>query len=436
MVYLMIAALMPVTKSKRSAVGALTDEVQWKSVRKHIRANLSRAMAARLPDQAPTRDQYQYAEAKLLAPAFEELEEEFRRSSFQQALEQGLFPEDAPRNWARPERRQLIVGDGTVPKAPSKAERTVTVDTTTGEIKLHRVYSAARVYYENGEEEKVAVRGTKWFFASARDDCYWRRVILSFAHVAGGAYEDEAAIAVRHFSRLKRDLPGCMGVVYDGAFRGVHRDALARLGLLVINKQHKSIRPRHLELLRPGRCRHDLWCDQGRVAERVIIDDGTSVLIPVPVTRLQHGAGASKSRWYHTLRVPCRYGPHEHRVQVGITSHSLDRKVVDPATGKPRKSDAELGFHRAEYLQQIPQLTLAHQTVYPYRSDSESVNSQFDLSLWNRRMISYGIERQKVFALAFAMSQNATSRRIHQEDGGRLWTPGQGHSARLTRDAA
>lgn len=55
-----------------------------------------------------------------------------------------------------------------------------------------------------------------------------------------------------------------MGVIYDGAFRGVHRDTLARLGLLVINRQHGSVKPRAHELLRFGRCRHDLWCDQGR----------------------------------------------------------------------------------------------------------------------------------------------------------------------------
>ncbi|MFE2036016.1 hypothetical protein ACFXBB_22695 [Streptomyces scopuliridis] len=70
---------------------------------------------------------------------------------------------------------------------------------------------------------------------------------------------------------------------------------------------------------------------------------------------------------------------------------------------------------RAEYLQQIPESTLAHQLVYPYRSDSESVHNQFDQSLWNNRMISYGLERQKVFVLGFSLSQNATSRRIHLE---------------------
>ncbi|WP_404959622.1 hypothetical protein [Streptomyces sp. 147326] len=68
---------------------------------------------------------------------------------------------------------------------------------------------------------------------------------------------------------------------------------------------------------------------------------------------------------------------------------------------------------RLKHLQQIPQDTLAHQLVYPYRADSDSVHSQFDLSLWNRRMIAYGVERQKLFVLGFALSQNATSHQLH-----------------------
>ncbi len=53
--------------------------------------------------------------------------------------------------------------------------------------------------------------------------------------------------------------------------------------------------------------------------------------------------------------------------------------------------------------------------MYPYRSDSESVHSQFDLSLWNRRVIAYGVDRQKVFGLGFALSQNATSHQVFLE---------------------
>lgn len=276
--------MMTVTGSKRSALGTLSPK-QWRSVRSAVRCHAGRRAAILLPAEAPSRHQCLYAENKLLAPSFDLLQERFEAYAVQQALAQGLFPTDIPRNWARPERRRLLAGDATVPKAPSKAERTKITDTTTGEIRTHRVDPAARLYYENGGDKKTVVRGTKWFFASARDDGYWQRVVLTVQHVAGGEYEDEAAIAVRSFARLHAQLPGAMGVVYDGAFRGVHRDVLGRRGLLVVNKQHGSVKPRAYELLRPGRCRHDLWCDQGRIAERILLDDGTSHLLPVPVLR-------------------------------------------------------------------------------------------------------------------------------------------------------
>ncbi|MFF3381337.1 hypothetical protein ACFYXF_51365 [Streptomyces sp. NPDC002680] len=429
-VYVLLSALMTVTGSKRSAVGTL-DPKQWRSLRASVRRHAGRAAAARLPDSPPSRGQYLDAEENILAPHIDLMQDLFEQYAVRQALHQGLFPPDAVRNWARPERRQLLVGDATVPKPPSKAEQRVTIDPVTGEIREHRVDPAARLYFENGEKEKTPARGTKWFFASARDDGYWRRVILSVRHVAGGDYEDEAAVAVRAFTQLSRILPGCMGVAYDGAFRGVHRDALARLGLLVINLQHGSAVPRAYELLRPGRCRHDLWCANGRIAERVLLDDGTSTLLPVPITRLEHRKGVTKSRWYHLLHIPCRHGAHAHRVPVGITTTPDDRTGIHPDTGRRIKSDAERGFHRAEHLQQIPEGTLAHQQLYPYRSDAESVHSQFDRSLWNERMISYGLERQKVFALGFAAAQNATSRRLFLER-----TPALKAAAAVQRAAA
>ncbi|MGR3938420.1 hypothetical protein [Streptomyces sp. BRA346] len=165
---------MPVTGSKRSAVGALTDK-QWSRLRASVRRNAGRRTAALLPTTPPSRGQYLYAEEHLLAPNVDVLQGLFERRAIQQALEQGLFPIDTARNWCRPERRQLLVGDATVPKAPSKAEHTQTVDTTTGELRTHRVDPAARLYYENGEKEKTVARGTKWFFASGRDTGYWRR---------------------------------------------------------------------------------------------------------------------------------------------------------------------------------------------------------------------------------------------------------------------
>lgn len=406
--------MMTVTGSKRSALGTLSPK-PWRSLRSAVRRHAGRRAAILLPAEAPSRHQYLYAENKLLARGFDLLQERFEARTVQQALAQGLFPTDIPRNRARPERRQLLAGDATVPKAPSRAERAEIEDTTTGEIRTHRVDPAARLYHENGEDKKTVVRGTKWFFASARDDGYRQRVILAVQHVAGGEYEDEAAIAVRSFARLHAQLPGAMGVVYDGAFRGVHRDTLGRRGLLVINKRHGSVKPRACVLLRPGRRRHDLGCDQGRIAERILLDDGTSHPWPVPVIRLEHREGVSKSRWYHLLRIDRRHGSHTHRVPVGITSTPADRARYDPSTGKRIPSDTERGFHRAEYLQQIPEATRAHRLVHPYRSDVESLHNQLDQSMWNKRMISHGLDRQKIFMLGFVLARNATSHQVHLE---------------------
>lgn len=85
------------------------------------------------------------------------------------------------------------------------------------------------------------------------------------------------------------------------------------------------------------------------------------------------------------------------------------------ARGTTCVEGTERGFHRAEYLQQIPQASLTHNSSTPTAPTPSPCTSQFDLSLWNRRMIAYGVERQKIFVLGFALSQNATSHRIHLE---------------------
>ncbi|MFJ2575388.1 hypothetical protein [Kitasatospora aureofaciens] len=198
--------------------------------------------------------------------------------------------------------------------------------------------------------------------------------------------------------------PGCMGLLYDGALRGVHRDIIARAGGLVINKQHKGNAPVYLETLTPGRCAHELWASQGRIHEKTHYADGTTQLVPVPITKLEH-RGTHTHRWYHLLRIPCRTGPHEHRVPVATTTRTGER----PAG----QSDEERGFHRAEHLQQIPDNTLTHQNLYGGRNDSESGNAQLDASLWNRRLISYGVPAQRLLTLGFVLAQNSTSRALH-----------------------
>lgn len=152
-VYVILSTLMTVTRSKRSAIGTLDDK-QWRSVRASVRHLAGRRAAALLPVTPPSRKQYEYAELHLLASSVDPLRQLFEQRAAQQALHQGLFRPSAPSVWSRPERRQLLVGDAAVPKAPSKAEHAYTVDTLTGEMRRRRFDPAARLYYENGEKEK------------------------------------------------------------------------------------------------------------------------------------------------------------------------------------------------------------------------------------------------------------------------------------------
>ncbi|MFB0618565.1 hypothetical protein [Streptomyces sp. AGS-58] len=109
----------------------------------------------------------------------------------------------------------------------------------------------------------------------------------------------------------------------------------------------------------------------------------------------------------HILEPPCRHGAHIQRVAGATTSRAGDRPAGE--------SDEERGFHRAEHLQQIPEYTRTHQLAYRYRSDAESGHSQLDASLWNGRLIGYGVEAHTLLTLGFVLAQNSTSRALHEE---------------------
>ncbi|MET9886267.1 transposase domain-containing protein [Streptomyces sp. NPDC006430] len=98
---------------------------------------------------------------------------------------------------------------------------------------------------------------------------------------------------------------------------------------------------------------------------------------------------------------------------IGELTRIVPFEMVDAVLAETGAVQRRVRLVPARVTVYLPQDTLAHQLAYPYRADSESVHSQFDLSLWNRRMIAYGVERQKAFVLGYALSQNATSHQLH-----------------------
>ncbi|MGW7002056.1 hypothetical protein ACWGCW_04265 [Streptomyces sp. NPDC054933] len=407
-VYLLFLACRGIYGSARDTAGHLQHPSVWNEIRKGIAEHLGAHRASLLPDIGPSRNHWLYAQRALLIPHLAELSDAYRHLALQQALSQGLLPRDAPRSWSRPQRHQLLAGDGTVAKAPTLATAPYSVNEQTGEVRRRRIDPAAALHAEGGDDKNL-VRGTKFVVLSTRRPGYWRRVLLSYQHVPHNHPGGEAAVALEAANDLfdRPDTAGCMGLIYDGACRGVHRDAIARRGKLLINKQHSGIKPMHLKTLAFTRCRHELWTSGGRVAERVYLDDGTSSLEPVPITKFER-RGTNTYRWYHLLAIPCPHGPHHHREPVGITTTNGERQSGH--------SDQERKFHRAEHLQLIPENTKIHDETFGGREDAESVFSQFDRHLWNGRLIAFGVEAQSLVMLGFMLAQNASSAARHRED--------------------
>ncbi|MFJ7629810.1 hypothetical protein ACIQZN_25265 [Streptomyces sp. NPDC097595] len=428
-VYVLFLALRGIHGSARYCAGDLQDQEVWRTIREGVAHHLGKDEAERLPCTGPSRHQWQHAQRKLLIPRLEALNASFADLSLAQALRQGLLPAGSRRCWSGPERHQLISGDGTVAKSPTLSTTPYSTDATTGEIRRHRVDPASSWQKEGGADRKHAtadrtttergpnadddakeamVLGTKFVVFSTRHRGYFRRVFLNYAHVPHDQEGGEAAVALNLACDILDAADGCMGVLYDGAFRGMHRDVIARRGRLLINKQHKGTQPRYIRTIDHRRCRHELWSAQGRAHERAYLDDGTSALVPLPVRKLERRTSTHTHRWYHLVTIPCSRGPHEHREPVGITT--------TPGERDEGHSDAETGFHRAEHLLQIPDNTAVHQHLYGGREDSEAGFSQFDRSLWNRRMIAFGAEAQSLVVLGFLLAQNATSAARYQED--------------------
>ena len=174
----------------------------------------------------------------------------------------------------------------------------------------------------------------------------------------------------------------------------MHRNALAKAGLLAINKQHGGLAPEKLSDVRGKACYHNLYAVDGRVAERTLTDDGTAEYRPVPISRLENRKAAEATRWYHVLAISCVRGvAHMHRVR-------LDQN----------EEDTKREFNTAEHLRQIPPGTATFDRIYGHRPDSESLNAALDATWLNKRIIAYGSQRQTLAILGFAQTQNAIAR--------------------------
>ncbi|EXU69212.1 flavoprotein [Streptomyces sp. PRh5] len=312
-IYLLFLALRGIHGSARYCAGDLQNPNVWRTIRGSVAHHLGEDEAARLPETGPSRRQWQHAQRTLLIPRLEELGEAFADLALAQALRQGLLPADERHSWSRAQRHQLIAGDGTVTRSPALSTTPYSVDPTTGEIRRHRVDPTSSWQKEGGADrtgnntqtttpgrtatdtdadadadanknEEAMVLGSKFVVFSTRHRGYFRRVFLHYAHVPHNQPGGEAAVALDLACAILDAADGCMGVLYDGALRGMHRDVIARRGRLLINKQHKGTLPRYIRTLAFDDCRHELWSSSGRVHELAPSTTAPAPSSPCPST--------------------------------------------------------------------------------------------------------------------------------------------------------
>jgi hypothetical protein len=155
----------------------------------------------------------------------------------------------------------MLYADGKVVTPLWKAKPGDTrLDTTTGEMRPLRFEADAALHVTGSGEPAW---GTKHVMVAARHADRHARMILSIASVSevGG----EAKVALECIGRLAPRLPGALGVIYDGAFRGMHLVELLRdRGLLPVvpvtaasgGRHAKKPRVERTVLVGPGTIRH------------------------------------------------------------------------------------------------------------------------------------------------------------------------------------
>lgn len=186
------------------------------------------------PNRPMRRYHYSYVRNRYLVDEkmLAELLDGHRTTAARHAKELGMCDPDGAGSLTHPSLDRVLYADGKVVTPLYKAKPgTPRVDHVTGEILGEKRSDPDAHLHITGSGEQAY--GNKFVLASGRLREPHARVILDVASVpdVGG----EAAVAVEAIRHLSPLVPGAQGVLYDGAFRGVHNQVLlSELGLLPI----------------------------------------------------------------------------------------------------------------------------------------------------------------------------------------------------------
>jgi hypothetical protein len=404
-------ALISVYRSARRVESEIAHPLVWNLMRRVIRERFARGLSQWLPAEPMRRHHYLYGRNRLLVPIREQLRDLLEVIAARQAVGHlGLCDPDGAGSATHPELTRMLYADGKVitPLWKAKAgERRL--DKKTGELRSLR-YEADAALHITGSGEPAW--GTKHVMVATRGDDIHSRMILSVAPVA--QVGREADIALRCIGRVSSQLPGALGVLYDGAFRGGHLLELLRdRGLLPIvpvqakagGRRAKQARVERSVLVGPGTLSSPdgtrdviLYARAGALCLGELNADGDVGLTPLERLKLEPRRNADRTwRWYGIYQAPATHGSGTVRVRLDTTD-----------------DDRKRGFNRCEHLRPIPPSDPEYPALYHRRSDAESINRALDDSSWLGRAHSVGRDRQLLNLLGYAIAVNSLTLHRHQ----------------------
>jgi hypothetical protein len=405
-------ALITVFRSARRVEAEIAHPLVWDLMRRIVRERFPRDMAQWLPDEPMCRHHYLYGREQLLLPISEPLRDQFEAIATRQAAHNlGLCDPDGPGSVTHPDLSRMLYADGKVVTPLWKAKSGDTrVDKQTGEFRPLRFEADAALHVTGSGEPAW---GTKHVMVAVRNDQPHGRMIVSVASVpdVGG----EANVALESIGRVAPLLPGALGVIYDGAFRGVHLTELLRdRGLLPIvpvtaasgGRRTKKPRVERTVLVGPGTIRRDdgtardciLYAEAGTLCLGELTTTGDVTLIRLERIKIEPRQNADGTyRWYGVFNVPDHAGGGTIRVRLDTTDEDRRRR-----------------FNRAEHLRAIPPSDAEYQRLYSRRSDAESINRALDDSSWLGRAHSAGRDRQLLNLLGYAIAVNSIALHRHR----------------------
>lgn len=413
---LVFDALISVFGSSRKVETEIADRNIWRFVRRTIKKVHKGDSEMHLPPYRYKRYHYEYGRNRYLTDpdVLAQLQELHRMIAGAQARELGLLDPEGEGSFTHPSLERLLYADGKVIAPLYKAAPgTTKVNKETGEIREVRAEADADLHFQGDGETAY---GVKFVITAVRTQDINGRIILDTRHCPekGG----EAKYAMGALRDLAPNLPGCQGVIYDTALRGVHHAEIMRdLGWLSINRVQalEVITNNGKPVKRVEKAIHiedkvvdgktvRLFSRAGAICVAELDHDGEQLLTEAKrIKTIRRKDRSGRYRFYNQYELP----------EGGIVMVRLDTTEQD----KARK------LNRSENVRQIPPGDPDFKRIYPRRSDAESINRSLDDSMWLGRAHSKGAGRQSVNLLGFALMTNGIALHLHRKRQGQAAAP-------------